>query len=97
MLIGISAHCAKLTQDIPGPALPDSTRRTVKLHRMFSSRPQGSGKMHGRENKSQRKMKTRNKRLEEYFFFQKEKEVAKRLGYCVTIPVPRLEKVMMHF
>lgn len=39
MLIGISAHCAKLTQDIPGPALPDSTCRTVKLCRMFSSHP----------------------------------------------------------
>lgn len=73
MLIGISAHCAKLTQDIPGPALPDSTRRTVKFCRMFSSFPQGSGKMQGTENESQREVKPIKKRKREYFFQKDQK------------------------
>ncbi len=90
MLIGISAHCAKLTQDIPRPTLPDSTRRTVKFCRMFSSFPQGSEKMQGTE--SQRKVKPIKKREREYFFRK-----TKRCGYSVRVPSPRLEKVTMHF
>lgn len=84
MLIGISAHCVKLTQDIPGPALPDSTQRTLYSALCFLLAPQGPETMQVAENRSKRKVQPRKKREGIVFSETKsngQKEVAAGLLY----------------
>lgn len=46
MLIGFSAHCAKVTQDIAGHTFSESAHSIVELCLMFSFHPLGFGEMH---------------------------------------------------
>lgn len=95
MLIGISAHCAILTQDIPGPAFPVSTRALSNSDICFLRTL--STLKRRRENKAEEECGLGWNECQSTFLFHKGKRNCERLVHCISIPVRWLERVMMHF